>query len=142
MTRRILTGKVIKDKSDKTVVVEVKRKYSHPLFKKVITTSKKYLAHDADNVITQYVKGKIFIETGTCLGRSVKHALVRGAKEVRSVEGAQKYYSICESEFAHDPRVKLWYGNSVDKLSEMIKSLHKNLIVNIIHKNENYKEFT
>ena len=49
MTRRILTGKVIKDKSDKTVVVEVKRKYSHPLFKKVITTSKKYLAHDESN---------------------------------------------------------------------------------------------
>ena len=49
MTRRILKGKVIKDKSDKTIVVEVKRKYSHPLFKKVITSSKKYLAHDEHN---------------------------------------------------------------------------------------------
>ena len=49
MTKKILKGKVIKDKNDKTIVVLVKRKYSHPLFKKVITSSKKYHAHDAEN---------------------------------------------------------------------------------------------
>jgi len=49
MTKKILTGKVIKDKNDKTVVVIVKRKYSHPLFNKVITSSKKYHAHDESN---------------------------------------------------------------------------------------------
>ena len=49
MTKRILKGTVIKDKSDKTVVVLVKRKFAHPFFKKVMTTSKKYHAHDPSN---------------------------------------------------------------------------------------------
>ena len=49
MTKKILTGKIISDKSDKTVVVQVKRKYAHPFFKKVITASKKYHAHDKNN---------------------------------------------------------------------------------------------
>jgi len=49
MTKRILKGTVIKDKSNKTVVVMVKRKFSHPFFGKVITRSKKYHAHDPMN---------------------------------------------------------------------------------------------
>ena len=49
MSKKELNGKVIKDKNDKTVVVLVKRKYSHPFFKKVITSSKKYHAHDEGN---------------------------------------------------------------------------------------------
>ena len=46
MTKRILKGTVVQDKSDKTVIVSVKRKFSHPFYKKVITTKKKYHAHD------------------------------------------------------------------------------------------------
>tara|TARA_B100001250_G_scaffold119545_1_gene101467 strand:+ start:1244 stop:1468 length:225 start_codon:yes stop_codon:yes gene_type:complete len=49
MTKRTLDGVVVSDKSDKTVVVLVKRKYSHPLFDKVMTASKKYHAHDEKN---------------------------------------------------------------------------------------------
>ena len=49
MTKKILDGKVIRDQNDKTVVVMVKRRYIHPYFKKVITSSKKYHAHDEDN---------------------------------------------------------------------------------------------
>ena len=49
MTKKILKGEVIRDKNDKTVVVLVKRKYSHPFFGKVITSSKKYHAHDEKN---------------------------------------------------------------------------------------------
>ena len=49
MTKKILKGKVIKDKNDKTVVVLVKRRFSHSFFKKVITSSKKYHAHDENN---------------------------------------------------------------------------------------------
>jgi len=49
MTKKILNGKVIKDQNDKTVVVLVKRKYSHPFFKKVVNSSKKYHAHDEKN---------------------------------------------------------------------------------------------
>jgi small subunit ribosomal protein S17 len=49
MTKKILSGKVVKDKNDKTIVVLVKRKYVHPFFGKVLTSSKKYHAHDEVN---------------------------------------------------------------------------------------------
>ena len=49
MSKKMLKGKVISDKNEKTVVVLVKRKYSHPFFKKVMTSSKKYHAHDEEN---------------------------------------------------------------------------------------------
>ena len=49
MPKKILNGEVIKDKNDKTIIVLVKRKYSHPFFKKVLTSSKKYHAHDEEN---------------------------------------------------------------------------------------------
>ena len=49
MSKKILNGKVIRDQNDKPIVVLVKRKYSHPFFGKVITSSKKYHAHDEKN---------------------------------------------------------------------------------------------
>ena len=49
MTKKILSGKVVKDKNDKTIIVLVKRKFSHPFFDKIITRSKKYHAHDESN---------------------------------------------------------------------------------------------
>ena len=49
MTKKILSGEVIKDQNDKTVTILVKRRYSHPFFDKVITSKKKYHAHDENN---------------------------------------------------------------------------------------------
>ena len=49
MPRRVLTGKVVSDKADKTIVVQVDRRVMHPLYKKIITRSSKFAAHDADN---------------------------------------------------------------------------------------------
>ena len=49
MSKKILSGKVIRDQNNKTIVVLVKRKYSHPFFGKVITSSKKYHVHDEKN---------------------------------------------------------------------------------------------
>ena len=49
MSRRILQGTVVSDKADKTVVVQVDRRIQHPLYKKFIRRSKKYLAHDEGN---------------------------------------------------------------------------------------------
>lgn len=46
---RSLTGKVVSDKMDKTVVVLVERKVKHPLYGKVIRKSKKFHAHDENN---------------------------------------------------------------------------------------------
>ena len=49
MPRRVLTGKVVSDKADKTVTVLVERRLMHPVYKKFIRRSKRYLAHDEDN---------------------------------------------------------------------------------------------
>jgi small subunit ribosomal protein S17 len=49
MPKRILTGTVVSDKNDKTVVVKVERKVKHPLYGKIIRRSKKYHAHDENN---------------------------------------------------------------------------------------------
>ena len=49
MPNRILQGVVISDKADKTVVVQVERRLMHPLYKKFISKSKKFSAHDAEN---------------------------------------------------------------------------------------------
>jgi len=47
--RKRLVGRVVSDKMDKTVVVEVERLHRHPLYGKVVRKSKKYKAHDEDN---------------------------------------------------------------------------------------------
>ena len=53
MPKRILTGTVVSDKNDKTVVVLVERKVKHPLYGKIIRRSKKYHAHDEGNVFKE-----------------------------------------------------------------------------------------
>jgi len=49
MPKKILTGVVVSDKPNKTITVMVERKYSHPVFKKVVKVRKKYNAHDENN---------------------------------------------------------------------------------------------
>ena len=48
--RRIIrSGKVISNKADKTVVVEVVRLFQHPLYKRIVRRSSKFMAHDEQN---------------------------------------------------------------------------------------------
>lgn len=54
MPKRILQGLVVSDKGDKTIVVRVDRRVMHPIYKKFITRSKKFMAHDEGN---QYREG-------------------------------------------------------------------------------------
>src|SRR5215469_6830390 len=49
MPRRVLQGVVVSDACDKTVIVRVERRIKHPIYKKYITLSKKYIAHDEHN---------------------------------------------------------------------------------------------
>ncbi len=49
MPRRTLQGTVVSDAADKTVVVLVQRRVRHPAYKKIITRTKKYMAHDEGN---------------------------------------------------------------------------------------------
>ena len=49
MPKRVLRGTVVSDKGIKTCVVQVTRRVMHPLYKKFLTRSKKYMAHDEAN---------------------------------------------------------------------------------------------
>ena len=63
MPKRVLQGLVVSDKQDKTVVVKVERRFTHPLLKKTVRRSKRYQAHDEGNSFK--VGDQIFIqETG------------------------------------------------------------------------------
>ncbi|MFQ5582363.1 MAG: 30S ribosomal protein S17 [Mariprofundaceae bacterium] len=47
--KRVLEGLVVSNRGDKTVVVEVERKFLHPRYRKTVRSHKKYMAHDAEN---------------------------------------------------------------------------------------------
>ena len=49
MPKRVLIGTVVSDKNDKTVVVKVERRFTHPLLQKTVRRSKNYHAHDENN---------------------------------------------------------------------------------------------
>jgi small subunit ribosomal protein S17 len=53
MPKRILTGTIVSDKADKTIVVNVERRVKHPLYGKIIKRSKKYHAHDEGNAFKE-----------------------------------------------------------------------------------------
>ncbi len=49
MPKRVLSGRVVSDKGDKTIIVLVERRITHPILKKTMRRSKKYHAHDETN---------------------------------------------------------------------------------------------
>ena len=49
MPKRMLQGTVVSDKQDKTVVVRVERRFTHPVMKKTVRRSNKFHAHDEKN---------------------------------------------------------------------------------------------
>ena len=49
VNKKTMTGVVVSNKMDKTVVIKVERRFSHPVFKKVVKTTKKYKVHDEKN---------------------------------------------------------------------------------------------
>ena len=50
MPKRILSGTVVSSKSNKTIIVKVTRRIKHKLYKKIISQSKNYHAHDENNI--------------------------------------------------------------------------------------------
>ena len=59
MTKKTLKGKITSAKNDKTIVVEVTRKFKHPFYEKIIKKTKKYHAHDETNKIKEGEKVSI-----------------------------------------------------------------------------------
>lgn len=74
MPKRILQGTVVSDKNDKTIVVEVERRYTHPLFKKTVRRTKKYHAHDEQNV--HKIGDKVSIEETAPISRNKRWTVV------------------------------------------------------------------
>ena len=60
MPKRVLQGTVVSDKNDKTVVVKVERRFTHPVMQKTVRSTKKYKAHDENN--TFKVGDQVLIE--------------------------------------------------------------------------------
>jgi small subunit ribosomal protein S17 len=52
MPKRMLQGIVVSNKQDKTLVVRVERRFTHPVLKKTVRSTKKYYAHDEDNAFS------------------------------------------------------------------------------------------
>jgi small subunit ribosomal protein S17 len=79
MPKRTLQGVVVSDKQDKTVVVRVERRFTHPLYKKTIRSSKNYHAHDETN---QYAVGDIvWIEESRPISKLKRWTVVQGEKK-------------------------------------------------------------
>ena len=78
MPKRVLEGVVVSDKNDKTIVVKVERRLTHPVLKKTVRNSKKYYAHDENN---QYVVGDVvWIEEHRPISKLKRWTVVRSEK--------------------------------------------------------------
>jgi small subunit ribosomal protein S17 len=81
MPKRTLHGVVVSDKQDKTVVVRVDRRFTHPVMKKTVRRSKKYHAHDAANEFA--VGDMVWIEERRPLSKLKCWEVIRGEKRER-----------------------------------------------------------
>ena len=75
MPKRVLQGVVVSDKNAKTVVVEVERRYTHPLFKKTVRRSKLFHAHDEDD--TFKVGDVVWIEESRPISRNKRWVVLK-----------------------------------------------------------------
>ena len=84
MPKRTLQGVVVSDKQDKTVIVQVERRYTHPVLKKTVRRSKKFYAHDEKNEFS--VGDIVMIEERRPLSRLKRWEVIQGEK--KKVAGA------------------------------------------------------
>jgi small subunit ribosomal protein S17 len=79
MPKRTLQGVVVSDKQDKTIVVRVERRFTHPVMKKTVRSSKKYYAHDEKN---EYGVGDVVkIEERRPLSKLKRWEVIEGEKK-------------------------------------------------------------
>jgi small subunit ribosomal protein S17 len=78
MPKRILQGTVVSDKQDKTVVVKVERRFTHPLLKKTVRRTKNYHAHDEENAVT--VGQQVRIEESAPMSKLKRWVVLGDAK--------------------------------------------------------------
>lgn len=73
--RRILTGRVVSDKMDKTITVQVDRRVKHATYHKYVTRRKRYKAHDEENAY--HVGDIVVIQESRPLSRTKRWTVVR-----------------------------------------------------------------
>jgi small subunit ribosomal protein S17 len=83
MPKRTLSGVVVSDKQDKTVVVRVERRFTHPVMKKTVRRSKKYYAHDEKNEFS--VGDVVLIEERRPLSKLKRWEVIQGEKKQKIV---------------------------------------------------------
>ena len=83
MPKRTLHGVVVSDKQDKTVVVRVERRFTHPVLKKTVRRSKKYHAHDEKNEFS--IGDIVWIEERRPLSKLKCWEVIQGEKKQRIV---------------------------------------------------------
>ena len=83
MPKRMLQGVVVSDKQDKTVIVRVERRFTHPVLKKTVRRSKKYHAHDENNEYS--VGDMVWIEEHRRFRSCKRWTVVRGEKKQKSL---------------------------------------------------------
>ena len=82
MPKRVLEGVVVSDKNDKTIVVKVERRLTHPVLKKTVRRSKKYHAHDEKNAAK--IGDVVWIEETKPLSKQKRWLLVDKAGAAKS----------------------------------------------------------
>ena len=81
MPKRTLQGVVVSDKQDKTVIVRIERRFTHPLLKKTVRRTKKYHAHDEKEEFS--VGDIVWIEEHRPISRLKRWAVARGEKRAK-----------------------------------------------------------
>jgi small subunit ribosomal protein S17 len=84
MPKRQLQGVVVSDKADKTVVVNVERRFTHPILKKTVRRTKKYQAHDPENRFK--IGDRVMIEESKPISKT-KRWVVVGAENAAGAAG-------------------------------------------------------
>ena len=79
MPKRVLQGEVVSNKQAKTVVVRVERRFTHPVMKKTVRSSKKYYAHDEKNEFA--VGDLVRIEERRPLSKLKRWEVIHGEKK-------------------------------------------------------------
>ena len=83
MPKRVLQGTVVSDANDKTVVVRVERRFTHPVMKKTVRRSKKYQAHDEANLAK--IGQIVLIEECAPISKNKRWTLVLDAAQKEGV---------------------------------------------------------
>lgn len=92
-------------------------------FKLNIIDEHRPASHLTLDYLSKYGNGKVFVETGTYMGDTVKLALNAGFEFIHSIELDSDLYDRAYEMFKDEDRVKIWFGDSIDCLKEIVSRI-------------------